>query len=179
MVRSDARRNRALLVDAARPAFAEHGFGAALEGVARDAGVGIATLYRHFPTRADLVKAVYVDELDALCAAPERLLAELSPIEALRSWAVDFLDHHHLLAASIDTDPQRSLLDRREASMKVLLDANVAAGTFAPVPPREILMALSGLMLVLPLEDDRPRAIALFDLVLDGLRYRRTTPPTP
>ena len=66
MVRSDARRNRALLVDAARPAFAEHGFGAALEGVARDAGVGIATLYRHFPTRADLVKAVYVDELDAL-----------------------------------------------------------------------------------------------------------------
>lgn len=90
-----------------------------------------------------------------------------------------FLDHHHLLAASIDTDPQRSLLDRLEASMKVLLDANVAAGTFAPVPPREILMALSGLMLALPLEDDRPRAIALFDLVLDGLRYRRTTPPTP
>ena len=74
-LRSDARRNRDALLHAARAAFAAHGLDAALEQVARDAGVAIGTLYRHFPTRVDLVQAVFTDRLEELLAAAERAAA--------------------------------------------------------------------------------------------------------
>lgn len=88
--RADARRNYNKLVAAARAEFAEEGTGATLEDVARRAGVGIGTLYRHFPTRQDLLEAVYLDEVRAICDSAERYLGE-PPLEALTGWLHEFV----------------------------------------------------------------------------------------
>ncbi|MEV0824154.1 TetR/AcrR family transcriptional regulator [Nonomuraea rubra] len=93
-MRADAQRNRDLLVAAAAQVFAERGADAPLDDVARRAGVGNATLYRHFPTRSDLLLAVYADEVSQLCASAETLREEASsPREALHEWLRLFMDH--------------------------------------------------------------------------------------
>src|SRR3954467_10211615 len=83
--RADARRNYEKLLTAAREAFAEQGTAATLEDIAARAGVGIAPLSRHFPTRPDLLEAVYLDEVQAICASAEKY-ADLPPWEALSGW---------------------------------------------------------------------------------------------
>jgi AcrR family transcriptional regulator len=86
-MRADARRNRDLLLSAALAAFTEHGADdVSLEEIARRAGVGIGTLYRHFPTRQDLLESVYRDQVEALCARAADLLDEPSPADALATW---------------------------------------------------------------------------------------------
>ncbi|MCP9964279.1 TetR/AcrR family transcriptional regulator [Actinomadura madurae] len=90
-VRADVRRNRARLLAAAREAFQRDGAGASLEGVARLAGVGIGTLYRHFPTRQDLLEAVLADVYDRLAAEARGLLASPAPGEALMTWLRTFI----------------------------------------------------------------------------------------
>lgn len=84
--RADAEQNRALLLDAATAAFAEKGAAAPLEDIARAAGVGIGTLYRHFPNREALLQEVYRDESEKLAVAAERLIANEPPLDALREW---------------------------------------------------------------------------------------------
>src|ERR1700753_1975504 len=84
--RADAQRNRERLIDAAKAAFAEVGADVSLEEIARRAEVGIGPLYRHFPTREAVVEAVYRRELQQLVDAAERLLAEQTPVGALRAW---------------------------------------------------------------------------------------------
>src|SRR5947207_10729653 len=90
--RADARRNYEQLVAAGREAFTEADRSASLEDVARRAGVGIGTLYRHFPTRADLVQAIYVDEVEALSRSADAL-ADLEPWDALTSWLRGFVGY--------------------------------------------------------------------------------------
>jgi AcrR family transcriptional regulator len=92
-LRSDAQRNRERLIVAARELVAEVGSEVALDDVARRAGVGNATLYRHFPTRAELLAALYTDEVRTLCDHGDRLLAAPSPIEALFTWLDAFVAH--------------------------------------------------------------------------------------
>src|SRR3954464_11471458 len=87
--RADARRNYDALVAAARAAFTERDQSASLEDIARRAGVGIGTLYRHFPTRSDLIEAVYVEEVEALARSAEDV-TELEPWEALVKWLHGF-----------------------------------------------------------------------------------------
>src|ERR671936_2654335 len=91
--RADARRNRAKLLRAATEAFATDGQDVALETIAARAGVGIGTLYRHFPNREALVVAAYQHEVDALCAAAADLLAAQPADAALRAWAERFADY--------------------------------------------------------------------------------------
>ena len=91
--RADARRNYDRLLSEARASFAEHGTDASLEDIARHAGVGIGTLYRHFPTRLDLLEAVYREEVDGLQQAAERLTPEHAPFEALEKWLEVFVDY--------------------------------------------------------------------------------------
>ncbi|HEY4023605.1 MAG TPA: helix-turn-helix domain-containing protein [Pseudonocardiaceae bacterium] len=91
--RADAQRNRDLLLAAAKDVFTERGIDAPLDDVARRAGVGNATMYRHFPTRSDLIVAVYADEVADLCARGEGLAATHEPREALFSWLADFIAH--------------------------------------------------------------------------------------
>jgi len=88
--RADARRNYDKLVNAAREAFAEQGTSATLEEVARRAGVGIGTLYRHFPTRQDLLEAVYLEGVEGICRAVESY-EDLPPWEALSGWLHEFV----------------------------------------------------------------------------------------
>jgi AcrR family transcriptional regulator len=91
--RSDAQRNRERLIAAARELVAEVGSEVALDEVARRAGVGNATLYRHFPTRAELLAALYTDEVQALCDYGDQLLAAPAPVEALFAWLDAFVTH--------------------------------------------------------------------------------------
>ena len=90
--RADALRNYEKLLAAARDAFAEGGASTSLEEVARRAGVGIGTLYRHFPTRQELLEAVYVGELEAICHSADEL-AELPPWDALVTWLHEFVGY--------------------------------------------------------------------------------------
>ena len=91
--RADAQRNRDLLLAAAKDVFTEHGVDAPLDEIARRASVGNATMYRHFPTRSDLIVAVYADEVAALCARGDELAATGEPREALFSWLAEFIAH--------------------------------------------------------------------------------------
>jgi len=92
-MRADARRNHELLVDAARKVFADQGGGASMEAIAKQAGVGVGTLYRHFPKRIDLVEAVYRDEVDVLVGSAERGLTELEPWAALEAWLRAYVEY--------------------------------------------------------------------------------------
>ena len=91
-LRADARRNYERLIEAARKVFADQGGGASMEAIAKQAGVGVGTLYRHFPKRIDVVEAVHRDDVDALVAAADRA-AELEPWEGLEAWLRAYLDY--------------------------------------------------------------------------------------
>ncbi|MEV0136123.1 helix-turn-helix domain-containing protein [Dactylosporangium sp. NPDC050688] len=113
--RADASRNAARLVAAAREVLAEAGNDAAFDVIARRAGVGNATLYRHFPTRADLLVAVYADEVAALCDRGARLLEAAEPVDALFTWLDEFTVHVATkralaLAATEETAERRTAL---------------------------------------------------------------------
>src|SRR5665213_328654 len=90
-MRSDAQRNYNRLVTAAREVFASHGGDASMEAIARQAGVGAGTLYRHFPKRIDLVEAVYRNDVEELMLAAEKAVANYAPWEAMVSWLDSFL----------------------------------------------------------------------------------------
>src|SRR6201995_932453 len=91
--RADGERNRERLLEVAKEVFSRDGAAASLDDIARRAGVGNATLYRHFPTRDDLIEAVYRSEVEKLAAAEQRFAASMSPLEALRAWMLLFIDH--------------------------------------------------------------------------------------
>ena len=136
--RADARRNQATLLDAAAAIFVESGVDAPVRDIAAKAGVGMGTIYRHFPTRADLVIAVYRHQVDACAeAGPALLAASNSPHAALTQWAdmfVDFLTTKHGLAAALQSDSARFetlhayFLDRLVPVCAELLDSAAAAG---------------------------------------------------
>ena len=138
--RADARRNHDKLIAAAREAFAECGTTASLEDVARRAGVGIGTLYRHFPTRQDLLEAVYVDEFEAISRSADDL-ADLPPWDALVSWLQQFVRYaatkralaEELLAyIDIDSDVFRRSREAITAAGEPLLERAQRAGVARP-----------------------------------------------
>ncbi|WP_030559382.1 TetR/AcrR family transcriptional regulator [Streptomyces aureocirculatus] len=136
--RADARRNEAALLDAAAAVFVASGVEAPIRDIAAQAGVGTATIYRHFPTRADLIVAVYRHQVEALAeAGPELLVAAASPHDALARWIdlfVDFVVTKHGLAAVLQSDDpcfdplHTYFLDRLLPVCTRLLDAAAAAG---------------------------------------------------
>ena len=180
-VRADAQRNRQRLIEVARQAFAAGEAKVSLEAVAREAGVGIGTLYRHFPTRESLVEAVYRAERSSLCAAADELLAAQQPPDrALRTWMDRFADYiatkremAEALRALIASGAVTRSEVREELSVAVrrLLDAGAANGDLRPdACAEDIVVALVGIVVVCPLPDQRAQAGRLFDLLMDGLR---------
>lgn len=105
--RSDAQRNRERILEVAKEAFTRSGANTSLDDIARDAGVGPGTLYRHFPTREELLGAVYRTEMEKLAQAEEQFAEELPPIEALRAWLLLFVDY---IAAKQLIAPARNAL---------------------------------------------------------------------
>jgi AcrR family transcriptional regulator len=190
-LRADARRNRDRLLAAATAAFAEGGEEVALEAVAARAGVGIGTLYRHFPNRDALVVAAYRHEVDALCAAAADLLEARPADQALRAWAERFADYVAtkramgvaLRSAAASDSPlfaeTRALI---LAAVRRLLDAGAAAGTLrADVDPTDVMRVVNGIWYLPDGPEWRENVGRMLDLVIDGLRYGAPAgaPPPP
>lgn len=180
-LRADARRNRDALLAAAASAFAADGPDATLEAIAASAGVGIGTLYRHFPTREALVEAAYRNELGRLCDSAAELLDALPPDKAVREWMERLVDYavtkrgmadtlKALMAAG--TNPFAQSRDRMLAALGSLLDAAVAAGTVRKdVTAPDLLATLFGVSMAAGDAAGREQASRVLDLVMDGLRY--------
>jgi AcrR family transcriptional regulator len=175
--RADAERNRARLLDAARAAFASGQDPVTLEQVARDAGVGIGTLYRHFPTREALVEALYRKELADLCATAEHLLKERPPERALRAWMDGFAGY--LAAKREMADVLRAVFAAREeltAAARTILDAGVADGTLRDdVRPEDIVAMIVGAFTATSLAGGQEQRARMFDLLIDAVRQPGTT----
>ncbi|HEY6747399.1 MAG TPA: helix-turn-helix domain-containing protein [Mycobacteriales bacterium] len=178
-LRADARRNRDRLLEVAVRAFSQDGPDVPLDAIAREAGVGIGTLYRHFPTREALVEAAYRTELDRLCDAAPVLLGELPPEQALRAWMdrfVDYMTTKRGMAGALKPliasggNPYAHSRDRMLAAVGSLLAAGTAAGAVRPdVAAADVLAALSGVTLA---ASGREQAGRLLDLLADALRAR-------
>jgi len=183
--RADARRNRERLLQAARAAFSaarETGQSVALDQVARQAGVGIGTLYRHFPSREALIEALYREEVEQLCASVDTLLAQLRPDLALRRWMDCFADYveakqemGEALRALIDTGVVTAVKSRERLgrALRPLLEAGAADGTLrAALRAEDLVTAIVGVVSATAIAGGREQLGRLFDLLLDGARER-------
>jgi AcrR family transcriptional regulator len=178
--RKDARRNKANLLDAAAAVFVVQGVDAPVREIAARAGVGVGTIYRHFPTRADLIVAVYRHQVDACAEAGPRLLAEgPSPHTALERWIdlfVDFLVTKHGLAAVLQPDAgfdtlHAYFLDRLVPVCGQLLDAAAGAGEIrADIEPYALMRGVGNLCIGAD-SDPRYDARRLAALLVAGLRH--------
>ena len=173
-------RNRELLITAAGAGFAAKGADVPLEEIAREAGVGIGTLYRHFPTRDSLVEAVYRHEVDVLCERADQLLETLPPDQALEEWMQLFVRHVatkrgmlSVLKPMLSSNPSFSAdtKGRATAAATKLLEAGVAAGTVrADIDGGDLLRAVGGVCM--STDQDRSDASErLVGLLFDGLRH--------
>ncbi|TCL06997.1 TetR/AcrR family transcriptional regulator [Sodalis ligni] len=177
--RSDGERNRLRLIEAAKQVFAERGSAASLEQVAREAGVSIASLYRHFPTRDAVISAVYRQEVDALIDAADRLITEREPAAGLREWLmlfIEFLDAKHGMAEAMDTlmggpeDLYSKTPDRLASPITALVAHAVETGAFhSDVEPLDLLRALSGVATIRVSENWKRSAVRMVDLLLAGM----------
>jgi AcrR family transcriptional regulator len=181
--RADALRNRERVLDAARAVFSAGGPDASLEAVAKTAGVGIGTLYRHFPTREALFDAVYRHEAQQLAALAERLKKEAQPIEALRQWLhalIKFVATKKgmsaalALAVSKDSDLFSYSSDLLMRSAGGLLDRAIAAGAIRnDIGPEDLIRTLVGMCYTHDQPGWQKSVLRLVDVFIDGLRSRR------
>jgi AcrR family transcriptional regulator len=181
-LRADSIRNRELLLETATQVFSAGGPQASLETVARQAGVGIGTLYRHFPTREALFEAVYRHEVDHLGDLAEQLAGDGNPVEALRRWLhanvrlvatkkgmIEALQ----LVAHGSSDLKAYSFERLSGAIGLLLDRAIAANEIRPdVPPEDILRTLVGIFYSQGTSEWQSSALRLVDIFVDGLRKR-------
>ncbi|HWG01008.1 MAG TPA: helix-turn-helix domain-containing protein [Trebonia sp.] len=178
--RADARRNEAALLDAAAAAFVASGVDVPVRDIAARAGVGVGTIYRHFPTRADLIVAVYRHQVEACAEAGPALLASSStPHAALARWIglfVDFLVTKHGLARALQSDSaafgslHAYFLDRLVPACASLLGAAAAAGEIAPGTDAFELMLAVGNLCIGGEGNPRYDARRMVGLLIAGLR---------
>jgi AcrR family transcriptional regulator len=181
--RADALRNRDRLLEAARTVFSAGGPDASLEAVAREAGVGIGTLYRHFPSREALFEAVYRHEVQQLADLAERLKKDKRPIEALRRWmhsVVKFVATKKgmstalALAIAKDSDLVSRSSERLTHAIGLLLEQAIAAGEIRrDVSPEDLLRAIVGMCYTHDQPGWQKNVLRLVDIFVDGLRSPR------
>ncbi|MFE6158360.1 TetR/AcrR family transcriptional regulator [Streptomyces sp. NPDC056486] len=183
--RADAVRNQQKLLAAAAEVFVTSGVDAPIREIAAKAGVGMGTIYRHFPTRADLVVAVFRHQVEACAEAGPSLLASAeSPLDALRQWIdvfVDFLVTKHGLANTVQPDSSgftalhTYFLDRLLPVAEQLLDAAVGAGEIRPgTQPYELMRGIGNLC-ISPDSDPRYDPRRLVALLLQGLQQPQSS----
>jgi AcrR family transcriptional regulator len=187
--RADAARNRELVLEAAKAVFAAGGAEASLDAVARRAGVGIGTLYRHFPTREALYEAVYRREVEQLGELATQLASEPEPVEALRRWLranVEMVATKKgmsaalALAAHKPTELHNYAFGVLTKALGALLDRAVAAGALRrDIGPEDLLRALIGMCYLHDQPGWQSNVLRLLDVFIDGLRVRtpRAAPP--
>jgi AcrR family transcriptional regulator len=181
--RADFVRNRERVVEAAKTVFGAGGAEASLEAVARTAGVGIGTLYRHFPTREALYEAVYRREVQQLAELAERLKEEAEPVEALRQWMrsnVRFVATKKGMAAALalgaykNTDLNSYSFDQLTRAIRALLDRAIAAGEIrSDIGAEDLLRALVGMCYMHDQPGWQKNVLRLVDVFVDGLRNPR------
>lgn len=181
-LRADAARNRETLLAAAARAFSGGGE-ASIRAIAREAGVGVGTLYRHFPTRESLVDAVYQDQVQRLTGGARELLEVLPPAQAMRRWMdlfADWLATKHgmldTLLAMIDAGKVAHAQSRAEllGAITTILDAGRAAGELrTDISAEDIAASLVGIFTVAGSSTQHQQASRLLDLLMDGLRTQR------
>jgi len=176
-LRADAARNRQKLLETAGELFSEEGTDASLEEIAKRAGVGIGTLYRHFPTREALVEAAYRNEVARVCAAAEQLLAEHPPEVALAEWMQRYAAYvtakrgmKDALQSVVASNSELFAESRRRlvTAVAALLEAGAAAGSLRPdADADDVLRAMSAIWMTI----DEEQAQRVLALLMDGLRY--------
>jgi AcrR family transcriptional regulator len=187
--RADAQRNRELLLTAAREVFSERGARAPLDDIARRAGIGNATMYRHFASRRELLIAVYADEVEALCSRGETLLAEQPPADALFAWLRTFIAHvatKRDLVTAIPNDPipndtapndqgaqRTALFDGWHQAMRLtasrLLTSAQSAGTIrADLNAGDLLVLANGIAVTSAGTDQADRCLELLRYGIGG-----------
>jgi len=178
--RADAVRNHERVLAAAKEVFSAGGPEASLEAVARQAGVGIGTLYRHFPTRQALFEAVYRREVEQLVELAEQLGTDLPPLEALRRWMhanVEFVATKKGMSAALaiavhaGSDLTAYSMDRLGRALEVLLRRAVEAGAIRDdISPEDILRTLVGLCYTHDKPGWQSNVLRLVDVFVDGMR---------
>ena len=179
--RADAQRNRVRVLEAAKQAFTRHGANASLDEIAKDAGVGAGTLYRHFPTRDALIEAVYRTEVEKLAAAEGKFAASLPPLEALRAWMllfVDYIEAKHIIAPALNTyaGGASKLYESSRAQVSGAIDALVKRAIQSgdirkDIEPFDLLRALIGVSSSMGSGPDWPQsAKRLVDILITGSR---------
>ena len=178
--RADAERNRERILEVAKEAFTRFGADASLDDIAKQAGVGPGTLYRHFPAREELLQAVYRSELEKLAAAEQKFAQTMPPIEALRAWLlllVDGIAAKQLIAPALNTllgDPKKvfeaSYAQVHEA-LRALVKRAIRSGDIRKdLDPLDLLRALVGVANVATSPDWQRSAKRLVDILITGSR---------
>src|SRR6202790_4561861 len=183
--RADAVRNRERVLEAAKAVFSAGGAEASLEAVARAAGVGIGTLYRHFPTREALFEAVYRREVEHLTDLAEQLKQEAQPVDALRHWMrsnVKFVATKKGMSAALALAAYKNpelisaSFDSLTRAVGALLDRAIAAGEIRDdISPEDLLRALVGMCYMQDQPGWQTSVLRLVDVFIDGLRNRGKT----
>jgi len=178
--RTDAQRNRERILEVAKAAFARSGANTSLDDVARQAGVGAGTLYRHFPTRDALLEAVYHTEVAKLAAAEPELSAKLPPVEALRAWMllfVDYIAEKHIIAPALNAfegGPSKLYDSSREqvtGAIETLVARAIKSGDIRKdLKAFDLLRALIGVSNVASAPDWQQSAKRLVDILILGSR---------
>jgi AcrR family transcriptional regulator len=176
--RADAQRNRERILEVAKQAFTRSGADTSLDDIAKQAGVGPGTLYRHFPTREELLKAVYRNELENLATAEEKFAETMPPVEALRAWLLLFVDAvaaKQIIAAALNTlvgDHKKvfeaSYAQMHEAIRRLVKRAVKSGDIRKDLDPMDLLRALVGVANVASSPDWQQSARRLVDILLSG-----------
>jgi AcrR family transcriptional regulator len=178
--RTDAQRNRERILEAAKEAFSRSGANTSLDDIAKQAGVGAGTLYRHFPTREDLLEAVYRTEVEKLAAAERKFSETLPPVEALRAWMLLFVDYiatKQIIAPALNAlvgDPKKvfeaSYAQIWEAIRALVKRAIKSGDIRKDLDPIDLLRALIGVANVSTSPDWQQSARRLVDILIAGSR---------
>ena len=178
--RTDALRNRERILEVAKGAFTRHGAATSLDDIAKQAGVGAGTLYRHFPTRDALIEAVYRSEVEKLAAAALGFTAAMAPVEALRAWLLLFVDYiaaKHIIAPALNSvaggpsrlyEGSRSLV--QGAIEELVKRAKKSGDVRRDIDASDLLRAVIGVSYVSSGGDWQQSARRLVDILIAGSR---------
>ena len=178
--RADAQRNRERVLEVSKQAFTRYGASASLDDIAKEAGVGAGTLYRHFPTRDALIEAVYRTEVEKLAAAEGKFAESLPPLEALRAWMklfVDYVEAKHIIAPALNTYAggasklYETSKTQISGAINALVKRAIQSGDIRKdLEPFDLLRALIGVASVASSPDWPQSAKRLVDILIAGSR---------